>query len=313
MVEQEKDTLVRNVAIVATAITVVFILVIIVPYVIRDKWEIYNSPRLISILAEADRLKQSDPLFAYKAYNEVIKESQQHTITDTELLKKLEVAAQARSALYQTVQEKLQEEEAEKRRHKEEKAKQAAEEKRQLIKEQERKRAVEEAEKIALEKQRRKEKRCKEAVLVYRNAPKSARDVLNAVKRVEARTEIGVIYRDYTVLIGETWADVKIFIESPDSKKLPEFSLLIAKSIADYKLALDVWKNKIDSSLAKGHESKLDELLQLCWQRAGSRLSLAESLLDTEDMAITLEMVELSLGNEEDYDAKRTSILFLGK
>ena len=54
---------------------------------------------------------------------------------------------------------------------------------------------------------RDEEKRRKEAVSIYRNAPQSARNALNVVKKVEARTEVGINFRDYSTVVGEAWAE----------------------------------------------------------------------------------------------------------
>ncbi len=308
--EQIKDTLVRNVAIAAGTVTVILVAVILVPYYLRDKWEIYEKARVVDKLEEADRLQQVNPLLAYKAYDEVLKEAQLHKITDEDFSKRLAVAEKAHLVLYQKVQDKIKEEEAQKRRLAEEEAKRVANEKRRIAAEQERKRAAEEAQRIADEKQRAEEKRRKEAVSVYRNAPQSARTVLNVVKKLEARTEVGITYGDYANVVGEAWGEVKIFVESPDGKLLKEFSQQLMKVITDYKSALDIWRSKIKfPNLASPHEGELDRLQQLCWSRAGMRLRQAESLLDADKTEATLATIAADKESDEDMDAKLNTIL----
>ena len=119
MAEQEKDCLVRNVAIVVVGITAFIVAVILVPHLMRDKWESYNMGRVIGRLEEADRLQQTDPLAAYKTYDAVLKEAQQHTITDEGFASKLAVAEQSRAALYEKVEEEIK---AEERRREQEEA-----------------------------------------------------------------------------------------------------------------------------------------------------------------------------------------------
>ena len=307
--KQEKDCLVRNVAIATAVITALIAAVILVPHLRRDKWESYNMGRVISRLEEADRLQKTDPLAAYKTYDEVLKEAQQHTITDETFANKLAVAEKSRATLYEKLEEEIKAEEAEKRRlakEAEDKIKADAAEKLRREKD-EAKRAEEEERRIA--EQQAEEKRRREIVSVYRDAPPSARYALNALKKVEARTEVGIVYTDYLKVVGEAWGEVKIFSESPDGQELREFSLLLTKAIADYKVALRAWKLKIEFPTLKTYGSKLDELQQLCWARAGVRLRLAESLLDVEKTEKTLEAIATAQDTDEDYVAKLNRIL----
>lgn len=280
----------------------------------RDTWELDNASRVSAKLDEADRLQQSDPLTAYKTYDEVLKEVKQHKITDEQFAQKLANAEKARTALYPKVQEKIQAEEAEKQRLAQEEARRAEE-----------------------------EKRIKEAIAAYRNVPQSARNALNAVKKVEARTEVSISYKDYPTVVGEAWADVKIFTESPEGKKLPEFSFLLVSAMGKYKFALDVWRVKVEDSqptgilndavradmeLARsknpvrpGHELEdaylnkraglshtaarwerfsdaalrlNDALLQQCWGAAHRRIDMAGSLIGGDDIAtVLLRVVKL--------------------
>ena len=64
----------------------------------RDTWELDNASRISAKLEEADRLQQSDPLAAYKTYDEVLKEAKQHKITDEQFAKKLANAEKSRTA-----------------------------------------------------------------------------------------------------------------------------------------------------------------------------------------------------------------------
>ncbi len=303
MAKQEQDHLVRNVGIAAGALTVAIIAIIVTPELMRDKWESNNAARVLAKLEEADRLQQSDPLKAYKTYDEVLKEAQQHKVKDELLTRKLADAEKSRAALYPQVQDKIRAEEAEKQRRAEEEAERAADEKQRVAEEEAQKRAAEEAQRLAEEKRRAVAKRCAEAVTVYRNAPQSARGALNAVKKVEARTEIGINYNDYSTVVGEAWGDVKIFIESPDGKKVPEFSMLLAKAMADYKSALDIWKWKIEFHTLYGGRADVEALHQRCWERAGKWIKLAEALLDADKTENALKEVAALPGNDEDLDA----------
>lgn len=301
--EQEKDTFVRNVAIAAAAGTALLVAVMLFWHLTRDTWEVNNWSRIVAKLDEADGCRETDPLTAYKAYDELLKEAQGHKIKNEALAKRLATAEMSRTTLYNKVKYKIQAEEAEKRR-------QAVRERRRIAEEKEREQAAEEARRLSSQKEQAETKRRKQAVSVYRNVPQSARSALNVVKKVEARTEIGINYRDYSTVVGEAWAEVKVFIESPNGKSLPELTVLLTKAIADYKSALDVWRSKIEfPSLASAHEHELETLQQLCWRRAGIRLRLAESLLDPEKTTKTLEMIAGDQERAEDFDAELNRIL----
>ena len=67
---------------------------------------------------------------------------------------------------------------------------------------------------------------------------------MNAVKKLEARTEVGINYKEYSTAVGDAWGDVKVFVESPEGKRLPEFSFALMSAMGKYRLALDIWQDK---------------------------------------------------------------------
>ena len=119
----DNDTghLVRYLSLIAATIIVLILGVILVPELMRDKWELHNADRVSAKLEEADRIQQSDPLSAYKTYDEVLKEAEPHKITDDQFSKKLAIAEKSRAFMLQKVQDKIREEEVEKKRKAEEK------------------------------------------------------------------------------------------------------------------------------------------------------------------------------------------------
>ena len=280
----------------------------------RDTWQSENTSRVSKELAKADQLQQTDSFAAYKIYDAILKEAKKHKLTNEHLLTELVNAEKSRTAMYQIVQDQLRAEEVEKQRQAEVEAKRAAEEKQRVAEEEKKRRAAEEAERIAQEKQQVEEKRRKEAASAYRNVlqnpPQSARDALNVLKKVEARTEIGISYVEYGSVVGEAWGEVKIFVDSPEGKVIPDFSLCLTQSTSDYKSARSAWGAKIKYPiLAKAHESELDALLQVCWLRAGMYLSIAEDLLDPQKTEKALEMIAEAQKDVEDFDAKLYTIL----
>jgi hypothetical protein len=276
----------------------------------RDTWELNNASRVSAKLDEADRLQQSDVVTAYKTYDEVLKEAKQHKVADSQFAQRLADAEKARTALYPKVQEKLQAEEAEKRRLAEEEARRAAEEKQRVVEEENRKKEALKVQKVAEEKRRAEEKRLKEVIAAYPNAPQSARNALNAVKKVEARTEVGINYKDYSTVVGEAWADVKIFTESPEGKKLPAFSFLLVSAMGKHKLALDVWHHSVRMVEAglRGDETLYSDVRQKYWGAAHRRIDMAESLITRDDVAPVLSRVAALEKTDAKYEAEMKSL-----
>lgn len=303
MGEEGKDHLVRNVGIAAGAITVLVVAVLVAPELMRDRWEFRNVDRVLAKLEEADRLQKSDSFAAYKMYDELLKEAQQHTITSEGFSKKLVSAEISRNVLYQEVEDQIRAEEAKKKRLAEKAARLAAKEKQRVAVEQERKLAAEEAQRIAKEKQQAQENRRKEAVAVYNNAPSSARSALNVVKKLHARIEVGVNYANYSTVVGEAWAEVKVFAESPEGKSVPEFSELLVSAMAKYKLALEIWQGKLGSTDVRFDDGLSDIVLKECWRAAARRSMVAESLLNKDGVADGLSRAVVLGKSDETYEA----------
>jgi hypothetical protein len=117
---------------------------------------------------------------------------------------------------------------------------------------------------------------------------------LNALKKLEARIEVGVNYLEYSRVVGETWGEVKVFIESPDGKSLSEFNELLTRAVNDYKMAMEIWQNKIKYSSLFGHNTDVDVLRQAYWARASMWTGTAELILDPDKIEEALkEMPEL--------------------
>ncbi|MBN1912691.1 MAG: DUF4339 domain-containing protein [Pirellulales bacterium] len=277
---------------------------------IRDTWELKNASRVSAKLDEAVRFQQSDPLTAYKIYDELLKEAKQHKIKDELFAQRLADAEKSRAALYPKVQEKIRAAQAEKQRLAQEEARQAAEEKQRVAEEENRKKAALEAQKIAEEKRRAEEKRLKEVVAAYSNSPQSARNALNAVKRVEARTEVGINFKDYSTVVGEAWAEVKIFTESPDGRKLPAFSFLLVSAMGKQKIALDVWQLSLMWKEAglRGDEDLHSDMRQKYWGAAHRRIVMAESLITRDDVAIVLSRIAMLEKADAKYETEMKSL-----
>ena len=273
-------------------------------FALRDSWEVDNLIRLSDALHQAEELQRTDPWGAYKIYDSILQESSQHRITIDTLSSSLTNASQARDKLRPIVEQQLADEQKERERLAEE-AEKAAEAEKARLAEEERKK-VEEAEaarKLQAEEQSKAARR-KEAASAYQNLPPSAREALNMIKRIDARVEIGINYADYSSIVGEAWAEVKLFIESPEGQKLPEYCMLLAKAVDDYKLALDIWRAKIEHNALYADNNDVDALQQLCWLQAGLWIGLAESLLSGNDIGKVLDDIQAAVSKQDNLREK---------
>jgi len=122
----------------------------------------------------------------------------------------------------------------------------------------------------ALAEEKRQDEMKKLAVLKlkYRNAPKSARDALNALKRIQAKTEVGVNKFDYSKQLGDSWGEVKIFVESPEGKDYSDLSDRMRRAIEYYKSAGEGWT--------------IDTLRQTNWSQADQEIKVLDSALNQQ-------------------------------
>ena len=68
-----------------------------------------------------------------------------------------------------------------------------------------------------------------------------ADDALLALKKLQAKTETGIVYNEYSSALGDANFAVKLFLDSDDAKSHPEFSSSLQDSIKWYQAASEVW------------------------------------------------------------------------
>jgi hypothetical protein len=262
----------------------------------RDAWETKNLSRVSRALADADKLQTSDPFKAYKAYDDILQEARAHELKNDELIKSLADADKAKAELYKKVEPQIRAQEAERQRKLQEDARRAEAQEAAAAKE----RAIAEQQRKDADRRQQQAAQRRERARVYRSVPESATTALKVLKKVDARMEVGMNYSAYGDIVGEAWADLKIFSETEDGKKLPEFTALLIRSIANYKLALDIWGNKIRFTSLYGNRPDVEGLQQRCWAQAGKCIRQAESLLNPEKAEAALEAYDA--GADENLD-----------
>lgn len=65
-----------------------------------------------------------------------------------------------------------------------------------------------------------------------------------ALKRIEANTQTGVNYKDYSNQVGDAKLEFTLFLESPESKEKPELTEALSKAMQHYEAAKAVWDRR---------------------------------------------------------------------
>ena len=114
----------------------------------------------------------------------------------------------------------------------------------------------------------------------YNSAPTTLKTTLTSLKKLQAKIEVGITQSKYSDAIGDSWGDVKVFIESADGEKYKEFSALCKQSIDWHETALACWKlyNERFSEHASHPEMRkiLQRILTDFWHKSEICIGCAE-------------------------------------
>ncbi len=139
----------------------------------------------------------------------------------------------------------------------------------------------------------------------------SARDVVKAFAKLDARTEIGINYRDYTAALGDVNFEFKSFQEGPESKRYPEITRALGVALGRYTEAGMLWQLGVGGakrlypgeeiskwitarypdaakSLGEGGATfssggmSIIDVLPFFWKDAGENIEVAKKLLPTQ-------------------------------
>ena len=70
----------------------------------------------------------------------------------------------------------------------------------------------------------------------------SAKEAIYALKKLEAKCQIGASYRDYSSVLGEAKFSVNLFIEGDEAKQIPTLKESISNIMRHYETAGIFWK-----------------------------------------------------------------------
>jgi hypothetical protein len=76
----------------------------------------------------------------------------------------------------------------------------------------------------------------------YTQSPKEA---YRALKKIEARCQTGISYRDYGSSLGDAKFELNMFFEGPEAKDKPELVYFLKEAMKYYEEALDLWSRNI--------------------------------------------------------------------
>lgn len=80
----------------------------------------------------------------------------------------------------------------------------------------------------------------------------SAKDALMALKKLEARIQGGVTYRDYGSALGEAKFPLNLYFESSEAKKYSDLSSSLRNAMYHYDVASRVWEFKMGRPPSRG-------------------------------------------------------------
>jgi formate-dependent nitrite reductase cytochrome c552 subunit len=125
------------------------------------------------------------------------------------------------------------------------------------------------------------------------------KEAVAALKKVEARLQVGISYQDYTKLLGETLYQVNLFLESSESIQKPELTASIKKVLSHYREGQSLWDYKLISGLSHFRQSDplwpriislypgakhddIDYTMQVIWKEANEELKKTVNLLSQQ-------------------------------
>ncbi len=216
-------------------------------------WEDKNKALIESQLNQINQALSSDPLGALEKWHDLERMLEGKKLKSVQLSKGIAKVGSEIDQLPAEVKEELRAREEEKR------ARWAAKEEA----ENEEKRPAREAE----------EKKKKEAELKrkYKNVDPAATDALAALKKLEAYTEVGVTKIKYSEALGDSWGDIKVFVESAKARKeYPELVTLLREAIQLYRDASNSWDDNDQNDV------------QLNWRLASYKVAEIDVLLNQD-------------------------------
>ncbi len=113
--------------------------------------------------------------------------------------------------------------------------------------------------------------------------PEAGRKALERIARIEAKTEVGLVLAEYRKELGESWADIKPFVEGSEGRSCPAFSARLSLAVDHYQRAAKLWSEKITA----GHTATnwREAAMQAEWAFATIHLLKARAIAEGQTYA----------------------------
>jgi len=85
----------------------------------------------------------------------------------------------------------------------------------------------------------------------------SAKETYEALSKIESKIEVGVSYQAYKEALGDAHHSVKKFLDSPEAKKVPQFTEAIRKADMHFLTASEMWERDIKKDWMISPDSSL--------------------------------------------------------
>ena len=130
----------------------------------------------------------------------------------------------------------------------------------------------------------------------YTNIPEDAKAIVKSLKKLEARTEIGIAFSDYEKAVAEIYAEIKVFTESTDSEAIPELRALLKNAIDCHMHVREAWGRSLatEDALEKfTAQMQLIEVQPLMWKASSLSATLAREFVERpkDDLAVVQQAV----------------------
>ena len=128
----------------------------------------------------------------------------------------------------------------------------------------------------------------------YTDVPQSAKNLLTALKKLQIKIEIGINYEAYKTDVESIYPELRLFVESGESKKYPELCFLLSNIGDCHLLVRDKWNTLVSASTDIGRMSP-DHFLAfgrpILWKTAAANIAGIAVLLNgsTEEVATFIE------------------------
>lgn len=94
----------------------------------------------------------------------------------------------------------------------------------------------------------------KEVAQQVKVIPESAKNAIRALKKLEARCQSGISYRDFSPAVGEANFEANMFLQNKDSSNFNNIKSSIIDTLLHYEYANIIWKHMFNS----GHKLHTD-------------------------------------------------------